>query len=125
MEQVFRNKPFIFYLPYTFLATALFSFYIIALNKVELRPFEMEYPEESFIAPSFELPTLSGGNINLIDYTTFVFTGFDNTYNIKHLDATDGLAAATCHHFQNNITSSNKNYSDWKSFVKNNPNKIA
>ena len=39
----------------------------------------------------------------------------------KMLDATDGLAAAVCHYYQYNSLGSEKNYSSWKSFVKNNP----
>ena len=39
----------------------------------------------------------------------------------KHLDATDGLAAAVCHHFQGTNTTDTKNYSGWKSFVSQNP----
>jgi crossover junction endodeoxyribonuclease RuvC len=39
----------------------------------------------------------------------------------KMLDASDGLAAAVCHYYQYNSTRSEKNYSSWKSFVKNNP----
>jgi len=40
----------------------------------------------------------------------------------KHLDATDGLAAAVCHFFQNNMSSGNKkSYSGWNAFLKNNP----
>ena len=42
----------------------------------------------------------------------------------EFLDATDGLAAAVCHYFQGNTTKSNKNYSSWKSFIKDNPNRI-
>ena len=42
----------------------------------------------------------------------------------KHLDATDGLAAAMCHHFQRNISSSSKSYSGWKSFITDNPKKV-
>jgi crossover junction endodeoxyribonuclease RuvC len=42
----------------------------------------------------------------------------------KHLDATDGLAAAMCHHFQRNTASASKNYSGWKSFITDNPKKI-
>ena len=41
------------------------------------------------------------------------------------LDATDGLAAATCHFFQNSSGEPNKQYNDWGSFIKNNPDKIA
>ena len=44
----------------------------------------------------------------------------------KHLDASDGLAAAVCHYFQNGKTeTSGKSYSGWDSFVKNNPGRKA
>lgn len=38
-------------------------------------------------------------------------------------DATDGLAAAVCHHFQNNFSPSGKQYSGWKTFLSNNPDR--
>jgi crossover junction endodeoxyribonuclease RuvC len=43
----------------------------------------------------------------------------------KYLDATDGLAAAVCHYFQRNTssTSSGKSYSGWKDFIVNNPSR--
>ena len=43
----------------------------------------------------------------------------------KHLDATDGLAAATCHYFQARNISKTNQYSGWKSYIKNNPDKIS
>lgn len=42
----------------------------------------------------------------------------------KNLDATDGLAAAVCHHFNSGSRIADKNYSGWAAFVKQNPNKI-
>ena len=42
----------------------------------------------------------------------------------KHLDATDGLAAAVCHHFQKKKSTSTKSYSGWKSFITDNPKKV-
>jgi len=39
----------------------------------------------------------------------------------KYLDATDGLAAAVCHHFQSGTTANSKNYTGWKSFIAQNP----
>lgn len=40
----------------------------------------------------------------------------------KHLDATDGLAVALCHHYSKGVGEHNKSKStDWSSFVKNNP----
>lgn len=41
----------------------------------------------------------------------------------KHLDATDGLAAAVCHHFQGGKSSGTTNYSGWKAFVNQNPDR--
>lgn len=38
-----------------------------------------------------------------------------------NLDASDGLAAAVCHHFQNGNQSHGKKYSNWEAFIKNNP----
>ncbi len=44
----------------------------------------------------------------------------------KYLDATDGLAAAVCHFFQNKKEGSeSKKYSGWQSFIKNNPDRIS
>ena len=41
----------------------------------------------------------------------------------KNLDASDGLAAAVCHHFQRH-DNKNKSYSNWRSFIQKNPKKI-
>ncbi len=40
------------------------------------------------------------------------------------LDATDGLAAAVCHHFKSGNLPSGKSYSSWKSFLKDNPDRL-
>lgn len=47
----------------------------------------------------------------------------------KYLDATDALAAALCHYYQNGstpgtTTTKKKSYSGWGDFVKNNPTKL-
>ena len=39
----------------------------------------------------------------------------------KFLDATDGLAAAVCHHFQGGNENNGKSYTGWKAFVSQNP----
>lgn len=42
----------------------------------------------------------------------------------KDFDATDGLAAAVCHHLQSrNPLSQGKSYSNWDAFLKDNPNR--
>ena len=42
----------------------------------------------------------------------------------KHLDATDGLAVALCHHFQLSSPSMQKGGSGWKAFIKDNPSRV-
>lgn len=48
----------------------------------------------------------------------------DITEMPKHLDASDGLAAAVCHHLQRNTSKGEKNYKGWGSFLKDNPEKL-
>ncbi len=43
----------------------------------------------------------------------------------KHLDASDALAAAVCHYFQNGKISGGKSYSGWSSFLKDNPDRLG
>ena len=42
----------------------------------------------------------------------------------KYLDASDGLAVAVCHHFNMGNVASDKNYTGWASFLKQNPDRI-
>ena len=42
----------------------------------------------------------------------------------KHLDASDGLAAAVCHFFQRNLTKGGSSYSGWGAFIKDNLDKL-
>ena len=42
----------------------------------------------------------------------------------KYLDASDGLAVAVCHHFNSGNLVSDKNYSGWDRFLKQNPDRI-
>jgi len=42
----------------------------------------------------------------------------------KNLDATDGLAAAVCHHYNSGTINTGKSYSSWASFVSQNVDKV-
>lgn len=42
----------------------------------------------------------------------------------KHLDATDGLAVALCHHYQANVITGGAAYRNWEDFLRKNPDKI-
>ena len=43
----------------------------------------------------------------------------------KHLDASDGLAVAVCHHFNSNPSLPQKKYTGWEAFLKENPNRVS
>lgn len=43
----------------------------------------------------------------------------------KHLDATDGLAAAVCHFYNYGKPDAEKSYSGWASFVRNNDKRVG
>ena len=68
MNTIVEQKPTSIYIPYALLVTALLSFYIIFINKIDLKPGEVEYPAEAFLAPGFELPSLQGGKVKLSVY---------------------------------------------------------
>ncbi len=40
-------------------------------------------------------------------------------------DATDGLAAAVCHHFNQSSVNTTRQYGSWESYVKKNPKKLS
>lgn len=42
----------------------------------------------------------------------------------KYLDASDGLAVAVCHHFNMGDKATEKNYTGWESFLKQNPDRV-
>ena len=42
----------------------------------------------------------------------------------KYLDASDGLAVAVCHHFNSGNLSTDKSYTGWDSFLKQNPDRL-
>ena len=43
----------------------------------------------------------------------------------EYLDATDGLAVAVCHYFQNKPGTDGKKYNSWKGFIGDNPERLG
>ena len=81
MENVVEDKPISIYIPYALLVAALLSIFVMSINKVDLKPFETEYPAEAFLSPEFELSTLAGGKVKLSDYRgKVVFINFWATW---------------------------------------------
>lgn len=42
----------------------------------------------------------------------------------RYMDATDGLAAALCHHYQAGKPGKEKSYNSWKDYIRKNPDKL-
>ena len=64
-----------------FLITGLGVFCFILLSKADIHASGMEYPEEKFFAPSFELSSLEGRKIKLTDFRgKIVFINFWATW---------------------------------------------
>lgn len=42
----------------------------------------------------------------------------------KYLDASDGLAVAVCHHFNTGNVQTDKSYTGWQAFLKENPHRL-
>jgi len=61
------------------------------------------------------------GNASKEQVASMLQTLLNFTEMPKHLDATDGLAAAVCHHFQGSKNNTGKSYTGWKSFLTENP----
>lgn len=62
------------------------------------------------------------GNASKEQVCGMLETLLETKLNDIPLDATDGLAAAVCHHFNSSgVSSSSKSYSGWAAFLKENP----
>lgn len=46
------------------------------------------------------------------------------SFPTKYLDATDGLAVAMCHYYNQNSITPNKSYGSWEAFVKDQANRV-
>ena len=58
------------------------------------------------------------------EQVALILNSIINKKILNQLDATDAIAVAVCHSFQNKTYTTNKNYSDWKDFANKNPDKI-
>ena len=65
------------------------------------------------------------GNASKVQVASMLQSLFSIKEMPKHLDATDGLAAAVCHYFQRDTSGGGKSYSSWATFLKDNPDKLA
>ena len=85
----------------------------------------------NFKIPIFEYAPLKvklaitgNGNASKEQVAAMLLKFYDIEEGPSFLDATDALAVATCHHFQENRIQTGKGKSSWGDFVKKNPDKV-
>jgi len=81
-----------------------------------------DMPYVEYAPKKIKQSVTGNGNASKQQVAGMVLSILNHKENFKEYDATDALAAAICHHYQggrNNLTG--KRYSDWKSFVNQNP----
>lgn len=81
-------------------------------------------PIEEYSPKKIKQSITGNGNASKEQVAAMLQTLFNMKTLPSQLDATDGLAAAVCHHFQKGKLGSNASYTGWKAFVKNNPEKL-
>ena len=82
-----------------------------------------EIPFTEYAPKKIKMSITGSGNASKEQVAKMLQTQQNTTDLPDVLDATDGLAAAVCHHFQGGTKSEGKKYSGWDAFVKQNPKK--
>lgn len=78
-------------------------------------------PIQEYSPKKIKMSITGSGNSSKEQVAAMLKTLLNFKETPEFLDATDGLAAAVCHHFQKNTASSKKNYTGWKAFLADNP----
>jgi crossover junction endodeoxyribonuclease RuvC len=81
-----------------------------------------DIPFEEYTPKKIKQSITGNGNASKEQVAQMLMRLLDIKEMPKYLDATDGLAAAVCHHFQGGIGELNKSKSNsWKAFLNENP----
>lgn len=83
-----------------------------------------DIPVTEYLPKKIKMAVTGNGNASKEQVALMLKSLLDLKTLPKNLDATDGLAAAVCHHFNSGVKVGGKNYSGWASFVSQNESKI-
>lgn len=83
-----------------------------------------DIPIFEYLPKKIKLSITGNGNASKEQVAAMLHNFVTITTEPDFLDATDGLAAAVCHHFQKRITTDGNQYTSWKSFLSKNPGRI-
>ena len=82
-----------------------------------------DIPVQEYSPKKIKQSITGNGNASKEQVSAMLKTLLNFRETPEFLDATDGLAAAVCHHFQNKKIATSKNYTGWKAFLADNPDK--
>lgn len=80
-------------------------------------------PIQEYSPKKIKMSITGNGNASKEQVSAMLKTLLNFKETPEFLDATDGLAAAVCHYFQKNTTTTKKSYTGWKAFLVDNPNR--
>ncbi len=82
-----------------------------------------DMPAQEYSPKKIKQSITGNGNASKEQVSAMLKTLLNFKETPEFLDATDGLAAAVCHHFQRKPGTTQKTYSGWKAFLSENPEK--
>ena len=83
--------------------------------------FDMEINE--YAPRKIKMAITGNGNASK-EQVAIILKSIVNKQLLNQHDATDAVAVAVCHCYQNKISNGNKNYSNWKDYINKNPKKV-
>jgi crossover junction endodeoxyribonuclease RuvC len=83
-----------------------------------------DIPVFEYAPRKIKLSITSSGNASKEQVARMLMRMFDLKEMPKNLDATDGLAAAVCHFYQDGIKTQKAGASNWEDFIRKNPDRI-
>ena len=83
-----------------------------------------DVPVFEYAPRKIKLAITSAGDASKEQVAGMLMRMFDLKAMPKNLDATDGLAAAVCHFYQNGIEMSKPGSKSWEDFIRKNPDRI-
>ncbi len=83
-----------------------------------------DIPVFEYAPRKIKLSITSAGDASKEQVARMLMRMFDLTEMPKNLDATDGLAAAVCHFYQDGIKMPKSGANNWEDFIRKNPDRI-
>jgi crossover junction endodeoxyribonuclease RuvC len=85
----------------------------------------IDIPIFEYAPRKIKVAITGNGNASKEQVSEFLQSYLNFKLDSKYHDASDALAAAVCHYFQNPALNQSKSYKNWNDFIKKNPDRLA